>query len=345
MLQKRLQDKEMMEEELIKVEEDFAGLKTRFKDEQKLSQALTEELELAKRELSRYEQAEKQEVNQEHLLLCRLQKEQVKSRLLGREVDTLKDKLQKLMGTDESICRVQTDHSTLQRKLSQQEASNRELAREMKELNSEIDRHRQIKNLTPGSNRQLFPDLCQNTKEVQTDSLTSDYSEKQDEESENEDPNHNTEVMNRRRSLVNSLNSLNSANNNVSPYSSPSADGVDMPPSGEVMMLTHTPGQPLHIKVTPHHILNTATLEISSPTGDAATSYTSTALIPTSGASPKQRITIIQNTSLSAVSCNTPPSSPDRTISPLDGTPISRMLSPNSSRSATPTRATLQSRS
>ncbi|KAI9530050.1 hypothetical protein NQZ68_004067 [Dissostichus eleginoides] len=336
MLQKRLQDKEMMEEELIKVEEDFAGLKTRFKDEQKLSQALTEELELAKRELSRYEQAEKQEVNQEHLLLCRLQKEQVKSRLLGREVDTLKDKLQKLMGTDESICRVQTDHSTLQRKLSQQEASNRELAREMKELNSEIDRHREIKNLTPGSNRQLFPDLCQNTKEVQTDSLTSDYSEKQDEESENEDPNHNTEVMNRRRSLVNSLNSLNSANNNVSPYSSPSADGVDMPPSGEVMMLTHTPGQPLHIKVTPHHILNTATLEISSPTGDAATSYTSTALIPTSGASPKQRITIIQNTSLSAVSCNTPPSSPDRTISPLDGTPISRMLSPNSSRSATP---------
>ncbi|KAK5860863.1 hypothetical protein PBY51_022314 [Eleginops maclovinus] len=142
--------------------------------------------------------------------------------------------------------------------------------------------------------------------------------------------------MNRRRSLFNSLNSLNSANNNISPYSSPSPDGVDMPPNGEVMMLTHTPGQPLHIKVTPHHILNTATLEISSPTGDAATSYTSTALIPTSGASPKQRITIIQNSALSAVSCKTPPSSPDRTISPLDGTPISRVLSPNSSRSATP---------
>ncbi|XP_037645212.1 filamin A-interacting protein 1-like [Sebastes umbrosus] len=326
-LQKRLQEKEMMEEELMKVEEDFASLQKRFHDEQRKSQALTEELEGAKRELSRYEQAEKQEVNQEHLLLCRLQKEQVKSRLLGREVDALKEKLQKLMGTDESICRVQTDHSVLQRKLTQQEASNRELAREMKELSSELDRHRQIKNRTPGANRQLFSDLHQ-TKEVQTepaDSLPPDYSEKLDGENEDEDPNHNAEVINRRRSsLVNNLNSLNSANNNGQTV------------NGEVMMLTHTPGQPLHIKVTPHHILNTAMLEISSPTGDAATSYTSTAVIPTSGASPKQRITIIQNSALSAVNTKTPPSSPDRTVSPLDGTPISRVLSPNSSRSTTP---------
>ncbi|XP_049904533.1 filamin A-interacting protein 1-like isoform X2 [Epinephelus moara] len=339
-LRKRLQDKEVLEEELMKVEEDFESLQKRFKDEQRRTQALTEELEAAKRELSRYEQAEKQEVNQEHLLLCRLQKEQVKSRLLGREVDALKEKLQKLMGTEESICRVQTDHSVLQRKLTQQEASNRELAREMKELSSELDRHRRIKNLTPGANRQLFSDLHQTTKEVQTepaDSLPPDYSEKLDKEIEDEDPNHNAEVINRRSSLVNNLNSLNSTNNNVSQYSSHSANGVDMHQTvnGEVM-LTHTPGQPLHIKVTPHHILNTAMLEISSPTGDAATSYTSTAVIPTSGASPKQRITIIQNSALSAVNSKTPPSSPDRTISPLDSTPISQVMNPNSSRSATP---------
>ncbi|XP_044073565.1 filamin A-interacting protein 1-like isoform X2 [Siniperca chuatsi] len=342
-LRKRLQDKEVLEEELMKVEEDFESLQKKFKDEQKRSQALTEELKMAKRELSRYEQAEKQEVNQEHLLLCRLQKEQVKSRLLGREVDTLKEKLQKLMGTEESICRVQTEHSMLQRKLSQQEARNRELAREMKELSSELDRYRRIKNLTPGANRQHFSDLHQTTKEVQTepaDSLPLDYSEhseKLDEENEDEDPNH-AEVINRRRCLVNNLNSFNSANNNVSQYSSHSANGIDMHQTvnGEVMMLTHTPGQPLHIKVTPHHILNTATLEISSPTGDTASSYTSTAVIPTSGASPKQRITIIQNSALSAVNTKPPPSSPDRTISPLNGTPISRVLSPNSSRSVTP---------
>uniref|UniRef100_A0A4W6D923 Filamin A interacting protein 1 like n=1 Tax=Lates calcarifer TaxID=8187 RepID=A0A4W6D923_LATCA len=343
-LQKRLQDKEMLEGELLKVEEDFESLDKRFKEEQRRSRALTEELEVAKRELSRYEQAEKQEVNQEHLLLCRLQKEQVKSRLLAREVDTLKEKLQRLMGTEESICKVQTDHSSLQRKLTQQEARNRELAKEMKELNSELDRYRRIKNLTPGANRQLFADPHQTTKEVQTepaDSLPPDYSEnseKLDEENDDKDPNHNTQVINRRSSLVNNLNSLNSANNNISQYSSHSGNGIDMHQTvnGEVMMLAHTPGQPLHIKVTPHHTLNTATLEISSPTGDTATSYTSTAVIPTSGASPKQRITIIQNSGLPAVNAKTPPSSPDRTISPLHGTTITRVLSPNSSRSVTP---------
>lgn len=339
-LRKRLQDKDVLEGELMQVEEDFESLQKRFKDEQRRSQALTEELEVAKRELSRYEQAEKQEVNQEHLLLCRLQKEQVKSRLLGREVETLKEKLQKLMGTEESICRVQTDHSTLQRKLTQQEVRNRELAKEMKDLSGELDRYRQIKNRTPGADRR-FSDLHQTTKEVQTepeDSLPPDYSEKRDEENEDEDPNHNTELINRRSSLVSNLNSLNSANNNMSQHSGQSANGMDIHQTGngDVMMLTHTPGQPLHIKVTPHHILNTATLEISSPTGDTATSYTSTAVIPTSGASPKQRITIFQNSALSAVNTKTPPSSPDRTISPLNGTPVSRMLSPNSSRSVTP---------
>ncbi|XP_042281582.1 filamin A-interacting protein 1-like isoform X1 [Thunnus maccoyii] len=349
-LQKRLQDKEVLERELMKVEEDFKSLQRRFKDEQRRSKALTEELEVAKRELSGYQQAEKQEVNQEHLLLCRLQREQVKSRLLGREVDTLKEKLQELMGTEESICRVQTDHSTLQSKLTQQEARNKELAREMKELSSELDRYRQIKNLTSGANSQHYSDLYQTTKEVQTepaDSLPPDYScqvvsvnnEKSDGENDDEDPHHNVEVINRRSStLVNNLNSINSANNNISQYSSHSANGVNMHQTvnGEVMMLTHTPGQPLHIKVTPHHILNTATLEISSPTADTATSYTSTAVIPTSGASPKQRITIIQNSALPAVNAKTPPSSPDRTVSPLNGTPVTRMLSPNSSRSATP---------
>lgn len=343
-LRKRLQDKEMLEGELMKVEEDFESLEKRFKEEQKRSQALTEELEVAKRELSRYDQAEKQEVNQEHLLLCHLQKEQVKSRLLSREVDALKEKLQKLMGTEESICRVQTDHFTLQRKLAHQETRNRELAREMKELTSELDRYRKIKNLTPGASRQHFSALHQTTKEVQTEEKSSlppdysEYSEKVDAECKYEDQNHNAEVTNRRSSLVNNLNCLNSANNNMSQYSSHSANSIDMHQTvnGDVMMVTHTPGQPLHIKVTPHHILNTATLEISSPTGDTATSYTSTAVIPTGGASPKQRITIIQNSALSAVNTKTPPSSPDRTISPLNGSPISQVLSPNSSRSVTP---------
>uniref|UniRef100_A0A667Z1L4 Filamin A interacting protein 1 like n=1 Tax=Myripristis murdjan TaxID=586833 RepID=A0A667Z1L4_9TELE len=343
-LRRRLLEKEVVEGELMKAEEDFESLEKRFRDEQRRSQTLTEELEVAKRELSRYQQAEKQEVNQEHLLLCRLQQEQVKSRLLGREVEALKEKLQKLMGTEESISRVQMDHSTLQRKLIQQEAKNRGLAREMEGLTSELERYRRFsKSLRPGVNGRRFSDLHHCSKEVQTEpadcvppdcTVNNRKLEESDEEDQNED-----QVLNRSSStLVNNLNSLNRVNNNVSQYSSHSANGTDMhqPVNGEVMMLTHTPGQPLHIKVTPDHGLNTATLEISSPTADSATSYTSTAVIPTSGAPPKQRITIIQNSAVSVVKNRSSPSSPDRALSPLTITPMSRMVSPSSSRSVTP---------
>ncbi|XP_077437066.1 uncharacterized protein LOC144060963 [Vanacampus margaritifer] len=335
-LQKRLQDKEMMEKELMKVEDDYESLENRFKEELIKSKSLLKELELAKKELSGYKQAEKQDINQEHLLLCRLQKEQVKSRLLGKEVITLKEQLQQLMSTEESISRVQTDHTTLQGRLTQQEARNRELAREMRDLSSELDRHRRLKNVAPGGNEEHY----RPTKEIQTEpapNLPSDcqlpsimnttFGGKHEEQ----DPNHNVEVIDSRGStLISNLNSLNSANNIVSQNRGHTANGVNVhqAANGDVMMLTHTPGQPLQIKVTPHHILNTATLEISSPTADASASYTSTAFIPSGGNTPNQRITIIQN--------KTPPSSPERTLSLLNGTPVSRMISPNSSRSTTP---------
>lgn len=337
-LRKTLHDKELLEGQLTKVEEDFRSLEKRFREEQKRCQALTAELEVANMELSRYDQAEKQEVNQEHLLLLHLQKEQVKSRLLSKEVNALKEKLQKLAGTEESICRVQTDHYSLQRKLAQQEIKNKELAREMKELIGELERCRQLKNLVPAANRQHFS-VSQTTKEVQTEERSlpprgNDASLKDDDDCKDEA----VEMIHRRSSLVNNLNCLNSANNNVCQYSNHSANGRDVQQTlnGDVMMVTHTPGQPLHIKLTPHHTLNTATLEISSPNGDAGASYTSTAVIPTNSSTPKQRITIIQNSALSPVNPKSSPSSPDQTMSPLNETSFSQVSSPYSSRSVTP---------
>uniref|UniRef100_A0A8C5GG71 Filamin A-interacting protein 1-like n=1 Tax=Gouania willdenowi TaxID=441366 RepID=A0A8C5GG71_GOUWI len=338
-LRKKLLSKELLEEELIKVEENFESLERRFKDEKRRSRVLTEELELAKRELSKYEVGEKQEVNQEHLLLCRLQKEQVKSRLLRREVDSLKDKLQKLMGTEESICKVQMDQSTLQRKLTQQEAKNNELAENMEELISELDRYRQKKNLQATAANREASYYYQTTKEVQTEpteSMRPVYQEACGSLDEVRDQNHNSGVVNKRSSLVHGQNSLNSANNNSSCSAHP---GTDMHQNRDVMMLTHTPGQPLHIKVTPHHMLNTATLEISSPTADAAASYKSTAIIPTGTVSPNQRLTIIQNSGPATVNLRSPCSSPEQVISPLNGMPVSRVLTPNSSRSLTPDRS------
>ncbi|XP_005798139.1 filamin A-interacting protein 1-like [Xiphophorus maculatus] len=332
-LQKRLQNKEVLETELLKVEEDLEALERRLNDERRRSQVLTEELEEAKKELSSYKHGEKEEVNKEHLLLCHLQKEQVKSRLLTREMDTLKEKLQQLMRTEESICKVQMDQSTLQKKLSQQEAKNKELAQQMEKLTRELNGYRQMKNWTPGTNNH-FSDLHQTTKEVQTDSgenlisTRNMHIERLSEVNTDKHLNPNTEVTNRESTLVSSINNFNTANNSMNSHAE-----VDMQQTvnGEVMMLTHTPGQPLQIKVTPHHMISTATLEITSPSGD-----TSTATIPTSGASPKQRITIIQSSSSPVANPKSPSSSPDRTLSPVNGTPISRVLSPKSSRSATP---------
>ncbi|XP_037542493.1 filamin A-interacting protein 1-like [Nematolebias whitei] len=330
-LQKRLQDKEVLEAELMEVKEDFESLEKRLKDEQRRSQVLTEELEEAKKELSRYKQGEKQEVNQEHRLLCHLQKEQVKSRLLTKEVDSLKEKLQKLIGTEESISKVQMDQSTLQRKLTQQEAKNKELAKVMEKLTSELDMYRQIQN------NKNFSHHHQTTKEVQTEPAESTLSnskcsEKLNRENTNKDPNPKTEVPNEGNPPVNSLNTEIS---DMCQHENHSEADMHQNVNGEVMMVTHTPGHPLQIKVTPHHMLNTATLEITSPSRDQATSYTSTVAIPTSGASPKQRITILQNSGSPAVNPKTHSSNPERAISPLNEMPMSRALSPKPSRSNT----------
>uniref|UniRef100_A0A3B4A6W7 Cortactin-binding protein-2 N-terminal domain-containing protein n=1 Tax=Periophthalmus magnuspinnatus TaxID=409849 RepID=A0A3B4A6W7_9GOBI len=325
-LRKTLQDKEVLEGALMKMEEDYEVMGRKFTEEQRRTQVLAQELEVAKCEVARYQQAEKEETNQEHQLLQRLQREQVKSRLLTRELESLKEKLQSMMGTEDSISKVQNDHSTLQRKLTQQENRNRELAREMLELSDELNRYKTCRNVPYDTNRFV---MLRQTKEVQTDPNDIQYSASispnQDEDKDEEDPNQNTESS----SHVQNLNNLNSANNNISVYSNNGSGGVDSV-NREVMMLTHTSGQPLHIKVTPHHMLNTATLEISSPSSDVATSYTSTAVIPNSPGQSKQRITIIQN-----ANSRSPPSSPDRTLS-LSTSPIARVMSPNSSRSVTP---------
>lgn len=110
------------------------------------------------------------------------------------------------------------------------------------------------------------------------------------------------------------------------------------------MVLTQKQGQPLHIKVTPDHGQSTATLEITSPTFDNSFSYTSTAVIPNCGV-PKQRITIIQNASLTPAKSKPMDGycTPERALSPLSRTTISRSKSrtPDSCSSMTPERTML----
>ncbi|XP_069554312.1 filamin A-interacting protein 1-like isoform X1 [Brachyistius frenatus] len=380
-LRRKLKDMKVVEGDSLKTEE-FESLEKRYTNEQEKAKVLMEELEISRQELSKYQLAEKKECNQEHVLYKRLKEEEAKSSHLTREVAALKEKIHEYMGTEESICRMKTDHSTLQRKLTQQEVRNKELAREMETLTRELERYRRFsKTLRPGMNGRRFSDLHVSTKEVQTEPLDlmspncqtmaplerAVVNGKLYDENEPEDnANYSNELQLTKcsPSLINNVNNLNNnmrrargpflkskdAPHQVNGKMQPRQNGNHVQP-GDVV-LTHSPGQPLHIKVTPDHGHNTATLEITSPTTENTQSFTSTAVIPTSGGPPKQRITIIQNASISpnakSISPTTKskcppmsdePCSPDRALSPFAMATYSRAMTPDSCGSVTPDRA------
>lgn len=373
-LRRKLKDMKVAEGDLLKTEE-LEALEKRFVTEQERAKTLTAELEMSRRELSKYQLAEKKECNQEHVLYKRLKDEEAKSSHLSREVAALKEKIHEYMGTEESICRVKTDHSTLQRKLTLQEVRNKELAREMETLTRELERYRRFsKSLRPGMNGRRFSDLHVATKEVQTepqDLVSSDgtalvpleravvngrlYDGGQEE-------NDNEQLLSKcSPSMLNNLNN-NVRRTRVGGGVEPAFfKGKDVAShryhqvNGKVpvrnasdVVLTHSPGQPLHIKVTPDHGHNTATLEITSPTTtDSPQSFTSTAVIPTSGGGGvgKQRITIIQNASMSPQNTKSVSptakelSSPNRALSPFAVASAGAITPADSCGSATPDRA------
>ncbi|XP_035533565.1 filamin A-interacting protein 1-like isoform X1 [Morone saxatilis] len=380
-LRRKLKDMKVVEGDPLKTEE-FESLEKRFTNEQEKAKVLMEELEISRKELSKYQLAEKKECNQEHVLYKRLKEEEAKSSHLTREVAALKEKIHEYMGTEESICRMKTDHSTLQRKLTQQEVRNKELAREMETLTRELERYRRFsKSLRPGMNGRRFSDLHVSTKEVQTEPLDlmspnfktmaplerAVVNGKLYDESEPEDNANYSNELQLAKCSPSLINNVNNLNNNMRRARVPFLKNKDTPhqANGKVqprqngnhvqpgdVVLTHSPGQPLHIKVTPDHGHNTAMLEITSPTTENTQSFTSTAVIPTSGGPPKQRITIIQNASISPTAKSISPTtkskgspisdepcSPDRSLSPFTMATYSRAMTPDSCGSVTPDRA------
>nr|XP_023679762.1 filamin A-interacting protein 1-like [Paramormyrops kingsleyae] len=369
-LKRKIKDMRLVEDGLLKTEDEFQALQKRYNNEQQRAKKLLEELEISKNELSKYQMAEKKD-NQEDLLYKCLKEEEAKSRHLIRELEVLKEKLNEFIGTEESICRLKKDHSILQKKLTQEEMKNKELAREMEKLAAELERYRHIgKNLRPGLNARHSTDLQVSSKEVQTTLSSSQPMEYKSlpllerpvlngkvytEGDVEDDSNYRKLPFTKcRTSLVNNASTLNKTMRHSFPITKERQKPVvsskamtrqngNYVQQGDVVV-RHAPGQPLHIKVTPDHGLNTAMLEISSPGAENAHSYTSTAVIPTSGAPPKQQITIIQNANVSPPKIKTPSSpdglcTPDRPTSPVSMAAFSRVMSPESSVCLTPERA------
>lgn len=370
-LRKKLKEMTMVEDDQPKKGDESESLEKKYSDEQERAKVLMEELEISRKELSKYRLAEKEESDQEHVLYKRLKEEEIKSSHLTREVEALKEKIHEYMGTDESICRIKTDHVALQRKFTQQEVKNKELAREIDTLMRELERYRRFsKSLRPGINGRRFSDLQVSSKEVQTDiadNLCSNYKSlgqaiingKLYEESdpEEEDSYNEINVTKCNPPLTNSVHNINNdmkllrgpflksrESQLINGKVQPKQNGAHVPQRD--LVLASSPGQPLHIKVTQDNGHNTATFAATSPITENIQSYTSTAVIPTSGGPPKQRITIIQNASVSphnkAKAC--PPSenpcTPDQSVSPIILATYSQTLTPGLSGSLTPDRAT-----
>ncbi|MEE6468298.1 hypothetical protein FKM82_008249 [Ascaphus truei] len=360
-----LKQMKAMEDDLMKTEDEFESLERRYINEQQKAKIFSEELEVIKMELANYKLVEKSGSFQEKLLLTKLKEEEAKSGHLSREVTALKEKIHEYMKTEDTICRIQGDHSILQRKLNQQENRNKDLTKEMESLSKELERYRRFsKSLRPSLNGRRISDFQVFSKEVQTDPADNEppdykslvpleravingqlYQESDNEDDDDTNDEDSTVAFKCNSSNGNSLknrklrspwiksNQLQSQNGKVHPKQ----NGNYIHPGD--MVLSHTPGQPLHIKVTPDHGQNTAKLEITSPTTENTHSYTSTAVIPNCG-TPKQRITIIQNGSLTPMKSRVIDGyvSPDQVMSPLTLTSFVRPRTPDSCGSITPDR-------
>ncbi|XP_064413425.1 filamin A-interacting protein 1-like isoform X3 [Latimeria chalumnae] len=365
-LRRKLKETKAVEDDPVKTEDESESLEQRYIFEQDRAKTLLEELEMVKKELARYKLTEKTESNQEQILFNKLKEEEAKSSHLSREVEALKEKIHEYMATEDLICRFKGDHANLQRKLTQQENKNKELAKEIENLTRELERYRRFsKSLRPSLNGRRFSDLQVCSKEVQTDAADTkppDYKSlvpleravingKIYDESDQEENSHRNEeqtvAMKCNSAVVNSINNRKSWTPWIKSKEGYPQNGIVHPKQngnyvqpGD-LVLTHTPGQPLHIKVTPDHGHNTATLEITSPTTDNPHSFTSTAIIPNCGV-PKQRITIIQNSSAtptkSKSKSNDGYSTPERAMSPFTMTAFSRAKTPDSCGSITPER-------
>ena len=286
--------------------------------------------------------------------------EEAKSRDLQAEVQALKEKIHELMNKEDQLSQLQVDYSVLQQRFMEEETKNKNMGREVLNLTKELElSKRYSRALRPSGNGRRMVDVPVASTGVQTEAVCGDAAEEETPavfirksfQEENhimsnlrqvglKKPMERSSVLDRYPPAANELTMRKSwipwmrkrENGPSAPQEKGPRPNQGTGHPGE-LVLAPKQGQPLHIRVTPDHENSTATLEITSPTSEEF--FSSTTVIPTLG-NQKPRITIIPSPNVMSQKPKSadPTLGPERAMSPVTITTISREKSPEGGRGA-----------
>lgn len=359
-LKSRLKQLEVVEGDLIKTEDEYGILERRFMTEQDKANILSQQVEEMRSQIARNKAIEKgeEEESQEEDLRQQCKREEVKSRQLQADVVALKEKIHELMHKEDQLSQLQVDYSILQQRFLEEEEKAKNMGTEVFHLTKELEiTKRHSRALRPSLNGRRMVDVAVTSTAVQTEALSTSPTEEETPaifiRKSVQEENH---IMSNLRQKC-----LKKPMEKIGIERSPSSSSdIGMKKSWIPWMRkkdtsqdsnlekplhmngSHIPtgattsqmqGQPVHIRVTPDHQNNVATLEISSPTA-AENFFSSSAPLSPNPSHPKSRITIIPTYSATTQKrkSTTGPPAPERAKSPVTITTISRAKSPENSR-------------
>ncbi|KAK2826258.1 hypothetical protein Q5P01_020472 [Channa striata] len=359
-LKHRLKQLEVVEGDLIKTEDQYDMLEKRFITEQDKANILSQQVEEMRSQIARNKAIEKgEEESQEVDLRQHCKREEAKTRELQADVVALKEKIHELMHKEDQLSQLQVDYSVLQQRFLEEEEKAKNMGTEVFHLTHELEiAKRHSRALRPSLNGRRMVDVAVTSTGVQTDALSAVPAEEETPavfiRKSVQEENHIMSNL-RQKCLKKPMEKIGAIERCPSSSSDPGMKKSWIPwmrkkdhapqetnlekplhingdhLSSELTM-SQKQGQPLHIRVTPDHQNNMATLEISSPTTEDV--FSSSSPLSPNPSHPKSRITIIPT--YSAPTPRRKPTTgthgPERAKSPVTITTISRAKSPESTR-------------
>ncbi|XP_076017897.1 filamin-A-interacting protein 1-like [Genypterus blacodes] len=358
-LKNRLKQLEVVEGDLIKTEDQYDLLEKRFITEQDKANILSQQVEEMRSQIARNKAIEKgEEESQEVDLRQRCKREEIKTRELQADVGALKEKIHELMHKEDQLSQLQVDYSVLQQRFLEEEEKAKNMSTEVFHLTKELEvAKRHSRALRPSLNGRRMVDVAVTSTGVQTEVSTAGAAEddtpagfiRKSVQEENHIMSNLRQKCLRKPTEKNStIERCHSSGSDIGikkswiPWmrkkdNTPHETNLEKQlhingtPLHSELTMSQKQGQPLHIRVTPDHQNNIATLEISSPT--AADIFSNSAPLSPNPSQLKPKITIIPaHSAAQRVRSTTGPHGPERAKSPVTITTISRAKSPESSR-------------